>query len=456
MAAPRDSAGAPMMPMTVEKLNDVSSLVKECATFVESAKNNLAIPFAAFERVRQWRVRRRESEAIRVIDTLLPRIKEVELGLRFTITDTCERKAALREQAKFLLARLSSCITYNQSQLDCLFPVVEDTRSVVIALSDSLATVKRMISFNNELLRLKNVQNAGTKRGGGYNYNRQISSNIALFRPVSEDDLNRDSEYVPLLARLNSLREIREKYVALLAQLLESREMYTANFDNCNHCFKQICDLLRLDKKPFTVASPTSPKDQAKQPASPDSAPPSPTATPTKRLSLVLQSVVGGVVGTSPRNSSVEAADEDEEEEAAKFVATQQDSDGNTNLLIGDEVIPVYSHQETCSDCTCVVTITNNCIESFEEIHTVQVLATKQLSTLVEVRERINEVIESVTPAGGTPVRDDNGNAVDTPDVSDSGSAIKSTQDSAAVSTASSVLADLDAESEATTEPVDE
>ena len=78
----------------------------------------------------------------------------------------------------------------------------------------------------------------------------------------------------------------------------------------------------------------------------------------------------------------------------------------DTVCCIGNEVIPVYSHKDTCSDCSCVVTITNDCILSFEEIHTVQVLATKQLSLLVEARERIHEILEGVTPGTGTGGRD--------------------------------------------------
>lgn len=66
-----------------------------------------------------------------------------------------------------------------------------------------------MTSFSlhaNVLHRLRNVQNAGTRRGGNqYNYR---GGNMAMFRPVSEDDLSRDAEHGPLLERLNVLREV--------------------------------------------------------------------------------------------------------------------------------------------------------------------------------------------------------------------------------------------------------
>ena len=155
------------------------------------------------------------------------------------------------------MARLSTCIAFNQDNLNYLVPVVEEARAIVIALSDALVTVKRMIAFNNEILRyherggamcysvyicvwyrLRNVQTAGNRRGGGNGFRNNMANNLALFRPVSEDDLNRDNEYTPLLNRLNVLRELRERYVALLSAVLESRELFTVNFDNCNTCFK--------------------------------------------------------------------------------------------------------------------------------------------------------------------------------------------------------------------------
>ena len=57
------------------------------------------------------------------------------------------------------------------------------------------------------LCRLRNIQNAGSRRGGG-GYRNNMGNNLALFRPVSEDDLNRDNEYTPLLNKLNTLREV--------------------------------------------------------------------------------------------------------------------------------------------------------------------------------------------------------------------------------------------------------
>lgn len=114
----------------------------------------------------------------------------------------------------------------------------------------------------------------------------------------------------------------------------------------------------------------------------------------TRRLSLAIQSVVAGV-GSSVSSATSPADDDD----PLDIVTTTKDeASGLGSIMIGKELIPVYPHRDTCTDCTCVVTITNDCIESFEEIHNVQVTATKQLSLLVEARERINEVMEGVLP----------------------------------------------------------
>ncbi len=133
-----------------------------------------------------------------------------------------------------MLARLSSCIAYNQENLREIVPVVEHTREIVIAISDTLSHVKRMVSFNNELMRLRNVQNAGNRRGN-YNYR---NANTSFHRPVSEDDILRDTEQATLVERLNTIRNVRERLVSSLAILLENREKFTVDNDNCIKCFK--------------------------------------------------------------------------------------------------------------------------------------------------------------------------------------------------------------------------
>lgn len=84
------------------------------------------------------------------------------------------------------------------------------------------------------------MQNAGRHRPNGYGGGQFARSAAALFRPVTDEDLQRDAEYTPLSVRLNTLRELREKYVSILSALLESRESYQTNYDNAMQCYKYV------------------------------------------------------------------------------------------------------------------------------------------------------------------------------------------------------------------------
>ncbi len=57
--------------------------------------------------------------------------------------------------------------------------------------------------------RLRNCQNAA---GGGRRNQGRNGLNMALFRPVTEDDLSRDADYSPMVARLNQLREVKVSF----------------------------------------------------------------------------------------------------------------------------------------------------------------------------------------------------------------------------------------------------
>src|SRR6185312_12896327 len=86
LSSPTHAMINPAESMSLDQLKEISKLIKECTDFVDATRKSLAIPFAAFERVRQWRTKRRESRAMETCDVLLPKIKQVESSLRTTIT----------------------------------------------------------------------------------------------------------------------------------------------------------------------------------------------------------------------------------------------------------------------------------------------------------------------------------------------------------------------------------
>lgn len=73
-----------------------------------------------------------------------------------------------------------------------------------------------------------------------------------LFRPVTEDDYAKDPDHLPLTHRLNTLREVREKIVVVLTEMLELRETYTSNRENCNDVQTELLDLLKQDNQDVT------------------------------------------------------------------------------------------------------------------------------------------------------------------------------------------------------------
>lgn len=156
------------------EIQSLDSVVQECEAVLESTRKSLlTMPFGAFERVRAWRAKRRDTKAAESIDLLMPKIRVAELSLRYrvlhetiinvrliiifraTIGDVVEKKSAIRDQAKHLVARLRSCVYYNDTCLDAQKDVVEETRLIVNQLSSASAQVKGMVSFNSEILRYK-------------------------------------------------------------------------------------------------------------------------------------------------------------------------------------------------------------------------------------------------------------------------------------------------------------
>lgn len=143
-----------------------------------------------------------------------------------------------------------------------------------------------------------------------------------------------------------------------------------------------MCDLLRLDKQPVLLHGTPS------------------TIVKPKRSSYTFafsQMLSNGSVGTDTEDQLefTKAIDLPKSKELSKSNSgTGGQQDG---IYIGENepLIPFFDHKG-CADCSCVITMTQDCTSAFEEIHNIQVEATKQLSLLVEVRERMHEVMENV------------------------------------------------------------
>lgn len=196
-----------------EVINDATELVKECELFLSEAQSDIvSLPFNALSRIRNWRVKRRDSKLAGVYENLVPRIQNMERLLRNMIGDVVERKNALRIQARFLQMRLESCIDYNNVMLDRASKPLEELRTIVNKVTAESTSVKNMMAFYGEIMRLKNIESISN----GRNF-MTWSTRTAMIRSVSDAELMKDVDYQALNLQLSNLREVRELSLSLFS-----------------------------------------------------------------------------------------------------------------------------------------------------------------------------------------------------------------------------------------------
>ncbi len=235
--------GETMFECDFTPIDEVDNLLNDCNEFLSQSKSELVIiPFSPFSRVRNWRMKRRDNKLFEVYDLLIPRIKNSEKSLRQLIGEIVEKKNALRLQGRHLIARLNSCIKFNRDMSEQISIPEEDFRNTIKQLSDQSAIVKSMMSFNQEVLRLKNVESIS--KGKTF---ISWSSRTAMTKPMSDAELAQDSDHPTLTMYLGSLRELREKCVKHLNHLLEEKEAHMSNHYNCETALQKLAAFLKKD-----------------------------------------------------------------------------------------------------------------------------------------------------------------------------------------------------------------
>ena len=189
-------------------IEEADILLQECEIFLSQSKQNiLSLPFQAFSRIRNWRQKRRGSKLYTVYESLVPRIRDSEKQLRMLLGDVVEKKNALKIQGRYLQVRLDSCIKFNQEKLIESSKPLDHLRFMVNKLSTESTFVKCMVSFNHEILRLKNIESVS--KGKSF---VPWPSRGAMSRPVTDNDLAADSDHTILVNKLNGLREVSKLY----------------------------------------------------------------------------------------------------------------------------------------------------------------------------------------------------------------------------------------------------
>lgn len=192
-------------------IEEAEALLEECEQYIQQTKTALfTLPFVpAFSRVaagvRMWRTKRRDNKLIQIYNELQPRVVATEKSLRKIIGEVVEKKGALRVQARHLQVRLEACIKHNKMLLEQSEGPLEELRGIVNKLSGESTALKDMITFNKEVLRIKNVEQISK----GQNFVRW-GSKPNKKKSVMEVDLKQDPDHTVIETKLVTIREVRE------------------------------------------------------------------------------------------------------------------------------------------------------------------------------------------------------------------------------------------------------
>lgn len=137
-------------------------------------------------------------------ENIQPRVVATEKTLRKIIGEVVEKKGALRLQARHLHVRLEACIKHNKQLLAASDGPLEELRSIVNQLSGESTALKDMITFNKEVLRIRNVEEISK----GQNFVRWGARPAAKKKNNAEADLRSDADHGVIEAKLVTIREV--------------------------------------------------------------------------------------------------------------------------------------------------------------------------------------------------------------------------------------------------------
>jgi hypothetical protein len=193
-----------------KSIEEADKVLADCEKYIEDTKSEIfVLPFVPSfsllaNNVRAWRAKRKDSKLLTGYQVLEPKIVVLEKTLRGIIGDVVEKKGALRIQARYLQIRLEQCVKSNKSQLDTTDNPLEETRNFVNLLSNESKTLKDMVTFNTETLKLQALENQSKHQVYGTRWVQGRQKNL------NEVDVSKDGDHAAIQEKLNSLREVRK------------------------------------------------------------------------------------------------------------------------------------------------------------------------------------------------------------------------------------------------------
>lgn len=365
-------------------IEDADKLLEECNLFIQEREADMVVlPFAAFSRVaagvRNWRAKQRDAKLSVTYSTLLPRLLETEKTLRKIIGDVVEKKKSLRLQARYLQVRLNTCLQVNKDLLMETETPLEDIRSVIDRLSDESVRLKEMSVFNREILRLRLLsKNKRNKPYAGWGNSKQKPKTT-----VTESDLANDDDHSHIGFKLDGLRQLKNKYVKCLSEVLEKRVKEQMHIESCKDSLQAIETVVTregwsssADMGILTVGNVSNEKD--------------------------MKTINNSNEGSNESNDESNYESTNESSSSADSGNHDGDSNRDRNSKVGndDEIalsnnpnfaqVPYTFDHSRCRDCSYSHAITSDCTNHMATLQRQAGEANARLMELVMMRERMS------------------------------------------------------------------
>jgi len=158
------------------EIDEHVTLMNTCNAYIADANTELVtLPFSPFQRIRNWREKRKDDRLIIRHQQLQPQIQDAEMSLRNVLMNAMSLKDSLKAFAQECYTQLVACIDFTNKSLSMCEPIVEELRLVVDKVMSETLHLKAMLQFNVEIvkqlkfqLRVKaQIPSWGTAGGGG-------------------------------------------------------------------------------------------------------------------------------------------------------------------------------------------------------------------------------------------------------------------------------------------------
>jgi len=210
------------------------------------SKSGMKLPYngPVVSKIKEWMNKRRENNIGSRYDELAPKIAESEKSLRGKIGNVIEMKTAIKIQAKHLQSRLEGCIKYNSDNVGTLDEPVESLKEIVSQYSSFSACVKEMLNFHAEILKQKKLENITSGK-----IFQSLPPMIQQKQSQQQLDVTPDEDHEIIMEKLNQLKESKQNFANFLSRLLEEKETFKHNLENCIKASSRLKDITHFEDK---------------------------------------------------------------------------------------------------------------------------------------------------------------------------------------------------------------